>query len=155
MLADYHMHTSFSDDSTYKMEELIRRAITLEIDEICFTEHVDYGVKTEDLNCDYSAYIEEFQRCKEEYKKQINIKFGIEFGMQVHTIDQFQRDFDQYDFDFIILSCHQVDNKAFWTGDFQKGNTQQEYNERYYKEILEVIKQYDNYSVLGHLDMMS
>jgi histidinol-phosphatase (PHP family) len=153
MLADYHMHTSFSDDSTYPMEEEVVRAISLGLDEICFTEHVDYGVKT-DLNCDYIAYKNEFQRCKEKYKDQIALKFGIEFGMQVHTIQEFQRDFDKNDFDFVILSCHQVENKEFWNQDFQRGKTQQEYNERYYEEILNVIRKYEDYSVLGHLDMI-
>ena len=153
MLADYHMHTSFSDDSTYAMEDEIRKAISLGIDEICFTEHVDYGVKT-DLNCDYSAYIKEFQRCKEKYNNQITIKLGIEFGMQVHTIDEFQKDFNKYEFDFVILSCHQVDNKQLYIQDFQKGKTQQEYNEKYYEEILKVTKLYDDYSILGHLDMI-
>ena len=56
---------------------------------------------------------------------------------------------------FIILSCHQVEDKEFWTQDFQKGRTQQEYNERYYQEILDVIKNYKDYSVLGHLDLIS
>ncbi|GKU24279.1 histidinol-phosphatase HisJ family protein [Clostridium folliculivorans] len=153
MLADYHMHTSFSDDSDYEMEDAVKKSIAIGLDEICFTEHVDHGVKT-DLNCDYEKYVEEFKRCKEKYKDQIAIKLGIEFGMQVHTIDQFQKDFDKYDFDFVILSCHQIDDKEFWTYDFQKGKTQQEYNEKYYEEILKVMKNYDNYSILGHLDMI-
>lgn len=153
MLADYHMHTSFSDDSTYPMEEEIRRAITLGLDEICFTEHVDYGVKT-DLNCNYEAYIQEFQWCKEKFKEQIVIKLGIEFGIQVHTIEQFQKDFCKYHFDFVILSCHQVNDKEFWSQEFQKGKTQQEYNEKYYEEILNLINVYHDYSVLGHLDMI-
>lgn len=29
MLADYHMHTSFSDDSVYPMEEEIKHAIAI------------------------------------------------------------------------------------------------------------------------------
>ncbi|GFZ32382.1 phosphatase [Clostridium zeae] len=153
MLADYHMHTSFSDDSTYPMEEEIKQAISLGLDEICFTDHVDYGVKT-DLNCDYIEYIKEFKRCKERYSNEITLKLGIEFGMQVHTIDQCQKDFDKYDFDFVILSCHQVNDKEFWTQDFQKGKTQKEYNEKYYEEILKVIRKYEDYSILGHLDMI-
>ncbi|QCX32617.1 histidinol-phosphatase HisJ family protein [Caloramator sp. E03] len=153
MFADYHVHSNFSDDSTCEMEDEIKKAISLGIDEICFTEHVDYGVKT-DLNCNYEAYIKEFQRCKEKYKNEINIKLGIEFGIQVDTIEKFKEDFDKYNFDFVILSCHQVDNKEFWTYEFQEGKTQQEYNERYYEEILKVIKKYDEYSVLGHLDMI-
>ncbi|MBP1919091.1 histidinol-phosphatase HisJ family protein [Youngiibacter multivorans] len=153
MIADYHVHTSFSDDSVYPMEEVVRKAISIGLQEICFTEHVDHGVKTED-NCDYPAYVKEFGRCSEKYGTEIGLKLGIEFGMQVHTIDQFQRDFDEYDFDFVIMSCHQVGDKEFWTKDFQKGKTQKEYNEKYYVEILKVIRTYKDYSVLGHLDMI-
>ncbi|MBK1812181.1 histidinol-phosphatase HisJ family protein [Clostridium sp. YIM B02505] len=153
MLADYHMHTSFSDDSDYEMEEAVKKAIAIGLNEICFTEHVDHGVKT-DLNCDYEKYVEELKRCQEKYKDQIAIKLGIEFGMQLHTIDIFQKDFEKYDFDFVILSCHQIDDQEFWTYDFQKGKTQQEYNKKYYEEILKMMKNYDNYSILGHLDMI-
>lgn len=153
MLVDYHMHTNFSDDSTYEMEDEIKRAIELDLDEICFTEHVDHGVKT-DLNCNYLEYLKEFRRCKEIYKDKINLKFGIEFGIQSHTIEEFQKDFNENDFDFVILSCHQVEDKEFWTQDFQRGKTQKEYNEKYYKEILKVVKNYKDYSVLGHLDLI-
>lgn len=153
MLADYHMHTNFSDDSTYEMEDAVKKAISIGLNEICFTEHVDHGVKT-DLNCDYDAYVKELKRCRELYSQKISIKLGIEFGIQTSTISQFKRDFDKYDFDFVILSCHQVENKEFWTQDFQKDKTQKEYNEAYYEEILNVMKNYDDYSVLGHLDMI-
>ena len=42
MFIDYHVHTSFSDDSEYPMEEVIKKAISLGINEICLTKHVDY-----------------------------------------------------------------------------------------------------------------
>lgn len=41
MLADYHVHTEYSDDSTYPMESVVTDAIELGLDEICFTDHVD------------------------------------------------------------------------------------------------------------------
>lgn len=168
MFADYHVHTSFSDDSDYPMEEVVKRAIALGMDEICFTEHVDYGVKNERAyakddvevtdkrvyNCNYDEYLAEISRCIELYGDKISIKLGIEFGMQIHTIPKFQRDFERYNFDFIILSCHQVEDKEFFIYKFQKGKTQEEYNKKYYEEILKVIKEYKNYSVLGHLDLI-
>ena len=176
MYSDYHVHSSYSDDSTYPMEDIIKRAIDLGMNEICFTEHVDYGVKVDinsnpakmrsyypktkseiemmKNNCNYSEYILEYNRCKRLYKDKINIKLGIEFGMQVHTIDCFKVDFDRYDFDFVILSCHQIEDKEFYNYRFQDGKTQAEYNRAYYQEILNVIKEYKDYSVLGHLDMI-
>ncbi|MDE7034680.1 MAG: PHP domain-containing protein, partial [Eubacteriales bacterium] len=47
MLADYHLHTAFSDDSVTPMEDMVQRALALGFDEICFTEHVYYGVMTD------------------------------------------------------------------------------------------------------------
>ena len=38
MYADYHVHTEYSDDSLYPMEEVVRDAIRLGLDEICFTD---------------------------------------------------------------------------------------------------------------------
>ena len=46
MFADYHVHTAFSDDSIYPMECVVKDAVGLQMDEICMTDHVDYGVRT-------------------------------------------------------------------------------------------------------------
>ena len=73
----------------------------------------------------------------------------MEFGVQTHTIPQFETLFRRYPFDFIILSVHQVEDKEFWTQEFQKGRTQRVYNERYYEELLSLVKQFKDYSVLG------
>ena len=45
MFADYHVHTCYSDDSEYLMEDVVRDAISFGMNEICFTDHVDYGIK--------------------------------------------------------------------------------------------------------------
>jgi len=45
MFADDHVHTTFSDDGKAEMEQQILQALQLGLSEICFTEHVDYGVK--------------------------------------------------------------------------------------------------------------
>lgn len=151
--ADYHVHTYYSDDSECPMEDMINRALQLGLDEIAFTEHVDYGVKT-DLNCDYATYFEEIKRLQEKYAEQIRIKYGIEFGVQIQTTEQFQNDYEKYPFDFVILSNHQINNKEFWNYTYQEGKSQLEYQENYYKAIYEVIRQFKSYSVLGHLDMI-
>ncbi len=153
MLADYHLHTSFSDDSVFPMEESIKQAIALGIQEVCYTEHIDYGVKTE-LNCDCEAYWKEIRRCRELFGQQITIKGGMEFGIQTGTVSVFKRTFQKYPFDFIIFSCHQVDNMEFWNECFQQGRSQKEYQERYYEEILKVMHLYEDFSVLGHLDLI-
>ncbi|WP_238916162.1 histidinol-phosphatase HisJ family protein [Clostridium sp. YIM B02555] len=168
MLCDYHLHTNYSDDSSYIMEDLVNDSIDIGLNEICITDHVDYGVKSDwdkpekiqydgerpIANVDYPKFYKEIKSLQEKYKNQINIKIGMEFGMQKHTIGNFQKLFNQYNFDFIILSCHQVDDKEFWNQAFQSEKSQKEYNELYYQEILRLVKHYKNYSVLGHLDMI-
>ena len=176
MLADYHIHSKYSDDSEEDLEKIIETAINKGIGEICFTDHVDYGIKLDkdvfekidenakkdwikkigriDLNVDYPNYFKEIEELREKYKDKITIRQGLEFGMQVHTIKDFQKLFDKYKekFDFVILSCHQVNDKEFWTNEFQKGKSIDEYNAEYYEEIYRVMSRYSDYSILGHLD---
>jgi histidinol-phosphatase (PHP family) len=158
------------------MEEVVKDAISLGLEEICFTDHVDYGIKRDWddpsgmlyrrggpgepehmplANVDYPAYAAEIEALRSKYRDQITIRMGMEFGMQTHTIPQYEKLFSAYPFDFIILSVHQVEDKEFWTQDFQRGRTQEEYNLRYYDEILALVQKYHNYSVLGHLDLIS
>ncbi len=47
MISDYHIHSDYSDDSWHLMEDVIQDALELGLEEICFTEHVDYGVKVD------------------------------------------------------------------------------------------------------------
>ncbi len=153
MLVDYHVHTYYSDDSECPMEDMVTKALELGLDEITFTEHVDYGVKW-DLNCDYKAYFQEINKLKGRYGNRLTIRAGIEFGVQMEYISRFQKDFQTYPFDFVILSNHQIGNREFWNYDFQQGKSQEEFHRAYYEAILQVITSYKDYSVLGHLDMI-
>ena len=144
MLADYHVHSEFSDDSVYPMEQVVKDAIAMGLYEICFTDHVDYGIK-DDWDCghpikyrgkeplanvDYPLYDAKIKELQYLYDEEITIKMGMEFGMQTHTIEQYKALFRKYSFDFIILLVHQVEDQEFWTQDFQQGRSQKEYNER-------------------------
>lgn len=167
MLTDYHVHTAYSDDSNYPMEDVVKDAIRLNLEEIAFTDHVDYGVKPDRnsnempprfykglpiVNVDYPAYFAEIANLKEKYGHKIRIVAGLEFGVQVHTIERYEILFSQWPLEFVILSIHQVEDKEFWTQDFQRGRTQKEFQLRQYQELLDVVRLYKNYSVIGHID---
>jgi len=170
MLADYHVHSMFSDDSWYAPEKVANDAWKQNLDEICFTDHVDYGIKPdwEDalsakvtdgqrlLNVDYEAYFPRIAELREQWKGRLAIKAGLEFGVQVHTIPQFNALWDKYanEFDFALLSIHQVGDLEFWTGEFQEGRSQEEYNRAYYQELYDVATRFDHWSVLAHLDLI-
>ena len=179
MLADFHLHSEFSDDSREPMERQIERAIELGFQEICFTDHVDYGIKKdwseggiiwrggdgmnygpdalEPLaNVNYPEYFGKLMRMRETYGKKITIRQGLEFGIQQCTLDHFERLWHQYGdrLDFTLLSMHQIDNQELWNQQYQSGKSQKEYNEGYYREILEVMKRFSHYCVLAHLDLI-
>lgn len=178
-MCDYHVHSEFSDDSHEPMERHIERAIELGLSEICFTDHVDYGIKKDwdegDIeyrsgdgvntdasqleplaNVDYPKYFAKLHRMKETYGDKITVREGLEFGVQTGTVPKYEALYERWrdELDFTLLSIHQVDNKEFWTQDFQTGKTQKEYNERYYREMYDVMKRFKHYSVLAHLDLI-
>ena len=179
MYADYHLHCEYSDDSNEPMENQIQEAITLGLDEMCFTDHVDYGIKRDwddpegiiirhaiehgkevDLvlaNVNYPKYFEALNMYQKKYASSISIKKGLEFGIQSITVDAYEKLYASYqdDLDFILFSMHQVNNLELWTQDFQKGKTQKEYNDEYYKEIYQTMQMFHHYSCLAHLDLMA
>ena len=168
--ADYHVHSEFSRDSQTPMADQVARAVELGFQELCFAEHVDYGIAvdpSEDapivylsgqpmINVDYPAYFAKLASLRQAYADRIKIQAGLEFGVQLETIPQFEQLFHKYEdqLDFILLSCHQAEGKGFWTGEFQQGRTQQEYNEGYYDAIYHVMQNYKDYSILAHLDLI-
>ena len=168
MLADYHVHSEFSSDSNYEMEEVVKDAISIGLDEICFTDHVDYGIQLDHgeqgttprlnpdgsplRNVDYPKYFNKIEYLQDKYKNKITIKKGLEFGIQTKYIDKYQKLFDSYPFDFIIHSNHQVNDIEIFLPEFYEGKTQKEYNRVYYEELLNTVKLYKDYSILGHID---
>ena len=110
MRTDYHLHCEFSDDSRETMDSQIKRAIELGLDEICFTDHVDYGIKKDwdegDIlwrggdgigtsvdqmdpcaNVNYPEYFSKIDRMRETYKGRITIKKGLKKGTYKLKID--------------------------------------------------------------------
>ena len=157
MRADYHIHTNFSVDSKLEMEEIVIKSIECGLDEICFTDHVDYEVKNHIVDkqeVDYPEFFREYYRVKSLYEDKINIKIGLEFGVQIHTIPRYIEDMKKYDVDFVLLSCHQIDNKELWLNQYQEGKSQIEYNRGYYEYLYQLVDQFDDFSVLGHLDVI-
>lgn len=155
--ADYHVHSHFSTDSSTSISDYYHQAIKVGLKEVCFTDHVDYDVKNEYTNSqtiDYEAYFAELSYYKELYKDELTIKIGVEFGLQLHTIEQYKKDATQYDFDFILLSSHEIDNQEFWLYQFQAGKSQIEYNRLYYKNLKAIISRFHDFDVIGHLDVI-
>lgn len=158
--ADYHVHSDFSADSSTPMETTIEQAISLGLDRICFTDHMDYDypdVYLEDgkpFEFNVEEYITKLDKLQEKYNSQIKIHKGIELGIKPELSDRLNHLVEAYPFDFVIASSHLLDNHdpyypAYWKtihNDAKLGIR------RYFESITENVKSFQNFDVYGHLD---
>lgn len=158
VLADCHLHSSFSQDSDTGMEEMICRGITLGLTEMCFTEHMDmdYPV-TETHPADFfmvntDSYLYDLIRYRAKYADRIKIGFGIELGLQPHLSKELANYVKAYDFDFVIGSSHICNGKDPYWPSFYEGRSDREAYHEYFVSILENIKIFSDFDVYGHLD---
>lgn len=163
--ADIHMHSNFSSDSTASMESMIQGAIDKNLKTICFTEHLDYEYPGDDgqglFIVDINAYKKELFHLKEIYEQEIEVLFGIEFGLLPHIPETYEAVASAHDFDFIIGSSHLV--AAPWYKDdprhgdpydsaFWKDRTVEQACEGYFQSIIDNIRAYNNFDTYGHID---
>ncbi|SHI68361.1 histidinol-phosphatase (PHP family) [Geosporobacter subterraneus DSM 17957] len=156
---DYHMHTSFSRDASMELEEAIQRAIEVGLKEIVFTDHAELNVwSPEDLIIDdifdEETYISTLQAVREKYKDQIQIKIGIEMGLQVEEKERIHQLIQRHPFDFVIGSSHTIDRVDLYYGKLFADRRKEETYERYFTEILRIVKEVDDFDVYGHLDLV-
>ena len=165
ILSDIHMHTSFSSDSDTPMESMIQGALEKGLKTICFTEHLDYEYPGDDgsglFMVDIEAYKKKLFNLKEIYENDIEILFGIEFGLLPHLSKTYEKVAASHDFDFIIGSSHLI--PAPWYPDdsrhgdpyddaFWEGRTVDQICESYFQSIIDNINAYKNFDTYGHID---
>lgn len=154
MQADYHMHTCFSMDSEASPESMAEGAIAKGLKTVCFTDHEDkdYAIDGEEVVVDTGKYFEVMRRLQREYEGRLDIKIGIELGLQPH-LGEFSRQYTKvYPFDFVIGSVHVIDSKDPYYASFFEGITDEEGYRRTLEATVENIKAFSDFDVLGHLD---
>lgn len=152
---DYHLHSHFSADSEMTMDQLCQAAVDKGLKEIAVTDHhdIDYKDDTIEFLINKEKYLKKIEKYQKKYEGNLIIKKGIEMGLQSHIL----KECDQYlsdDFDFVIASFHTAEKADLYNGDFFEKYSQWEAYIQYLKTVLEVVKRYENYSVLGHLDII-
>lgn len=161
ILADYHVHTHHSGDSTAPMEEQILSALRKGLKYLCFTEHYDMDWpyhNTPDLpegffDLDLAAYREEFFTLKKKYEGRIRLCMGIELGLQPHLgrqLSSFLKDHEG--FDFVIGSVHVSRGMDPYYPIFFEGVAEEQAYRRYFADALASLKACHDFDTYGHLD---
>lgn len=149
---DHHVHTNYSPDSNASIEEYLLQAKKNELEYVIFTDHIDMGAIEVEFqkHIDYVEYFKTMKHLQERYE--IPIRIGVEIGYEKDYKDGIDEFLNKYPFDFVICSIHYGDGKDFYLGDFFDGKTQHESYLRYFEIVLEMVQNFNNFDVLGHLD---
>ena len=153
--SDFHLHTSFSGDSTTPMSDMIQRGISLGLKTMCFTEHMDLDYDpqcSENFELDTENYFKTFLYYKEQYKDTIDLRFGVELGLQPHLAETHKKYLASYPFDFVIGSSHLIHGIDPYYPDFFQNKEEGECYLEYFESILENMEAFTDFDVYGHID---
>ena len=152
---DHHVHTSHSPDSDADVREYIMKAKALGLDFVMFTDHVDFGT-TDELFMDHIDYGEYFRRMKKLQEEHgFPVQVGVEIGYERNRKVEIEEFLGRHPFDFVIGSIHYGDGKDFYQGDFFDGKDQGQAYLRYFEILQEMVEEFHNYDVIGHLDYIT
>jgi len=156
MYSDFHIHTNFSSDSETAPERQIVQGIALGMKTICITDHQDFDFPMGDLDFlfDSEEYFRVMPRLREKYAGQIDMRIGVELGLQQHLGHRLEDYVNQYPFDFVIGSTHISRNIDPYYPVFFDGISVEKAYRIYFEEELSHLKQYDCYDVVGHIDFV-
>lgn len=152
MKADYHMHTSFSNDSDSSPEEMIQAAIRKGLKTICITDHHELDYIEPGWEIDLEEYHNMLREVQEKYRTQIEILAGLECGMQLQVSEQYAELVRGYSYDFILASVHLFERYDPYYPGYFDDKTDEEGYRRAFEITLDNVKNMTEYDSLGHID---
>ncbi len=156
---DYHLHSSFSDDSEANILDIINSSKSKGLSSICITDHydMDFPVIKEDPTLtfvlDIPKYVNSLQQIRQEMLPNFDLRIGIELGTMPNTLEKLT-DFVKNSpyFDFIIASTHIVDNMDPYYPSYFEGRSRKDAYMRYFEDELYAVTNFQSYDVYGHID---
>lgn len=156
--SDFHMHTAFSTDCEAKPRDMVEGAIQKGLRTICITDHNDRDYPFhEDLGVtsftfDLDEYFEVMRGLQKEYEEKIEIRIGIEIGLQPHLGAYYKELVNKYPFDFVIGSVHVVHGADPYYREMFQDKTDEEAYRETFQATLEDLAAVEDFDVLGHID---
>jgi len=155
--ANYHVHSSFSPDSTTPPEAQLQAAEQLGLPEICFTDHIErYDVAYEDFVPNVRSYVTHIRRL---HSDSVRIKLGAEAGMKDYQSDQSKLCglLGGESYDFVIASLHFVNNYSPFMPEFFTGHTPKTIFPMYVSALYQAVQGFDvsYWDCVGHIDFMT
>ena len=158
-ISDYHIHSHFSHDSRNEPRELIEEAITKGLKAICITDHNDKDYPLHlgymDPVFDIDEYYLTFSALRKEYRGRIDLRIGVEIGLQPHLVEYFNAFTGTHPLDYILGSVHVVNGTDPYSRENFIGRSDEEVYMETFLVTLENITLNVDFDVLGHLDYVT
>lgn len=156
ILADCHIHSSFSSDSGEPLENQVLSAVKKGLKTLCVTEHYDPDYPGGEFRLDTAAYRAEFERLRGKYSGKIELLFGVELGLLDYLGDTLTEYTASFPFDFVIGSSHLIrENGRLYDPyfpEYSENHTDRNSVARYFEGVLANIKAFGGFDAYGHLD---
>lgn len=159
---DYHVHSSFSGDSPAPDRVQIMAASYYGLKELCFTNHLDidfpYAKESgKDFELDIPMFLDDFAALEDEFSGSMNLKAGVEVGLQMHILDDLKGRLAGQHLDYVLASLHLLKGFKY---DMHKKESWKHYTKdyvfrQYILQFTECLRKFDDYDCLGHLTYFS
>lgn len=164
IIADYHTHTAFSDDSEATPRAMADQAVALGLKMLCITDHMDYLYPKKyaptSFVFDPDIYFTELTALKEIYKDRLELLIGIELGLRNEPgtreacVEYYRKLCADYPFDFVIGSTHVLNGLDPYYPEYWETHSREAGMHAYFASILENTGTYDMFQIYGHLDYL-
>jgi len=156
-LYDQHIHSTLSYDSVQEntIPNIIDTAAGLGLAGIAVTDHFDpLWPDEDDLSyLDIAAYERALTEAEQLINGRIRFAKGIELGfIPGEALEICEKTLSSYPYDFVIGSVHYSQAAPIEHPLFLEGRSLKDIVEEYYTLILDSIKDFTNYDVLGHIN---
>ncbi|RXJ80285.1 histidinol-phosphatase HisJ [Arcobacter sp. F2176] len=156
MRVDLHNHTTLCNHATGTMEEYVKKAIELGIDEFGFSEHAPMDFDEEyRLNISQKDYYEnEVKKLQDKYKKQIKIllAYEVDFMQNIKMLDEILN----AKVDYLIGSVHFLDGWGFdnpeFIGKYENNDIDKIWQD--YFDTVQALAKSKYFDIVGHIDLI-
>ena len=156
--ADFHMHTEFSGDSEAPVRAMLDAALERGMEAVCITDHIDEDYPedsetgTNPFLFDLDQYFQVLREIKKEYADRLDLRIGVELGLQPHLGERYRKLIETYPFDFVIGSLHVIHGMDPYDGVIFEGRSDADVYREAFQAMAENLDQVKDFDVLGHLD---
>ena len=156
---DYHVHTRLCNHADGSMAAFIQRAIDSGFREICFLDHLTITSAATPMTmavAEVPLYFQSLQRLKRVYSDRIDVKVGLEIEFHPRYTHLFQQIVDDFAFDAVGSSIHQIDGIDIVSQPVGQGtaNPDPATIGHRYLDYLEMMLTHDYFDVICHLDLL-